>query len=746
MTQQVENADSTHLKESSSVPPSWGDWKLVSDKGGQNWIFKRLDIDFSSAEGQIYLKQLERDFFWDKQKNPNSADRLYRHLKTQDFQVPDFEGNELDQAIRKGISFYGNLQEPDGHWPGDYGGPMFLLPGMIICSYYTSTPFPEPYKTLMRRYMLNHQNADGGWGLHIESDSTMFGTAMQYAACRILGLPADAEEAVKARDWMHKHGGAVGIPSWGKFYLSLLGVYEWEGNHSLFPEMWLMPRALPVHPSRYWCHCRMVYLPMAYCYAKKLRAPESQLLEDLRKEMYVQDYNSINWVKARDIIAKPDQYTQPGNLLYFLNGITNTYERIHSKGIRQKAVDFIMSYIDAEDNQTNYIDIGPVNQVINSICVYDHHGGDSEQFKKHKQRWYDYLWLAEDGIKMNGYNGSQLWDTAFASQAIVETGLAEEFRPLMEEAYNYIDMSQILSEVDDREKFFRHIQVGGWPFSTLAHGWPITDCTAEGMKGAYALEDAGVWRGDKPAVDQDRMEKAVNVMLSYQNTDGGWATYELKRGPNWLERINPSEIFGEIMVDYSYVECSSAVLQALAKFKKHHPQHRKAEIERSLSNGAKFLRNEQKPDGSWFGSWAVCFTYGTWFGVEGLVACGAKTYDSGEVDPAIKKACEYLVSKQNEDGSWGESFESCFKLEYVPHEEGQIVNTAWALLSLMKAGYPDRSVIEKGVQFLISMQEENGDWPQQAISGVFNKTCMITYTAYRNVFVIWALGRFRARY
>lgn len=31
---------------------------------------------------------------------------------------------------------------------------------------------------------------------------------------------------------------------------------------------------------------------------------------------------------------------------------------------------------------------------------------------------------------------------------------------------------------------------------------------------------------------------------------------------------------------------------------------------------------------------------------------------------------------------------------------------------------------------------------QENISGVFNKTCAISYTSYRNVFPIWTLGRF----
>ena len=33
-------------------------------------------------------------------------------------------------------------------------------------------------------------------------------------------------------------GGAVAIPSWGKFWLAILNVYSWEGLNTLFPEMW----------------------------------------------------------------------------------------------------------------------------------------------------------------------------------------------------------------------------------------------------------------------------------------------------------------------------------------------------------------------------------------------------------------------------------------------------------------------------------------------------------------------------
>lgn len=39
------------------------------------------------------------------------------------------EGVKL--ALRRALKFYSTIQADDGHWPGDYGGPLFLLPGLV---------------------------------------------------------------------------------------------------------------------------------------------------------------------------------------------------------------------------------------------------------------------------------------------------------------------------------------------------------------------------------------------------------------------------------------------------------------------------------------------------------------------------------------------------------------------------------------------------------------------------------------
>lgn len=56
-----------------------------------------------------------------------------------------------------------------------------------------------------------------------------------------------------------------------------------------------------------------------------------------------------------------------------------------------------------------------------------------------------------------------------------------------------------------------------------------------------------------------------------------------------------------------------------------------------------------------YGSWAVCYTYGTWFGVKGLVAAGRNFSNCS----SIRKACNFLLSKQLASGGWGESYLSC---------------------------------------------------------------------------------------
>lgn len=44
-------------------------------------------------------------------------------------------------------------------------------------------------------------------------------------------------------------------------------------------------------------------------------------------------------------------------------------------------------------------------------------------------------------------------------------------------------------------------------------------------------------------VSQERMSWSIDILLSLQNSDGGFASYELIRGTRYMELINPAEVF-----------------------------------------------------------------------------------------------------------------------------------------------------------------------------------------------------------
>ncbi len=633
-------------------------------------------------------------------------------------------------GVEKGLGHLARSQHADGSWHGDYGGPMFLLPLYAATCHVTELEIDAVSRKEMLRYLRAHQNEDGGFGLHVEAPSAVFPTALNYVGARLLGEAPSADWLVRARDWLRAHGGPVKSAAWGKYFLALLSLYDYRGLAPVLPELWLLPERMPFHPSRLWCHCRMVYLPLSYLYGRRAAATVTPLVSALREELYPEGYERVDWERARENVGPSDALSPRSPLLELASSWMLRFEARRPKALRAWAQRYVLDQIRREDANTDYICIGPISKLLHTFVWHVEQPGGNE-LQRHAQRLGDYLYQAADGLKMNGYDSSRLWDTAFAAQAIARAPLTAESRSMLDAAFGYLEANQVLEDVPERARCFRHASKGGWPFSSRAHGWPISDCTAEGLKACLAIEaSTGL------ALQRWRLDAAVELMLSLQNEDGGWATYELTRGPAWLERLNASDCFRDIMIDYSYVECTSACMQALHAHRERFGGGVNSErIRAAIAHGRRFLEKAQRVDGSWEGSWGVCFTYGTWFGVLGLKAAGARD-DSRE----LTRACEFLRSHQRSDGSWGESAESCVRRHYVPSEQGQAVMTSWATLTLIAAGQGQSAAALRGVEFLNSRQKDDGSFPPEGIAGVFNKTCAIHYDNYLKIFPVWALA------
>ncbi|XP_031504057.1 cycloartenol synthase-like isoform X2 [Nymphaea colorata] len=702
--------------------------------GRQVWEF---DPDFGSEEDRKAIEEAQANFTRHRFEKKHSSDLIMRmqfarenpcDLSIPQVFVKDGEDPSVEavtQTLQRAVKFYSTLQAHDGHWPGDFAGTLFYMPGLVIVLYITGAlhnVLSSVHIQEMCNYIYNHQNEDGGWGFHIEGPSTMFGTALNYVTLRLLGERLEGKESCpleKARKWILDRGGAIFIPSWGKMWLSVLGLYDWSGNNPLPPEIWLLPTFLPIHPGKLWCHCRMVYTPMSYLYGNRFVGPITETVLELRKELLPLPYDQVDWNKTRNLSAKEDQYYLNPLIQDVLwaafHKIVEPFLR-HWPGsvLREKALHTVMQHIHYEDENTHYVCIGAVNKVLNMLCCWVE-DRNSEAFKLHLSRIPDYLWVAEDGMKMKGNNGGQLWDTGLAIQSILATELVSDCKTTLRKAHDFIKCSQVQDNCyGDFTSWHRHTSKGAWTLSTTDYRWQGSDCTAEVLKAALLLAKLpSNVVGEPLAVE--KFYDAVDLILSLQNKCGGFATYELSRSYAWLEVMNPSKIFADIMIDYPFTECTSSVVQALAAFRKVYPDYRKEDIEICIAKSLSFIKKMQLPDGSWYGYWGICFTNGTWFGVEGLVA-GGMTYENCS---AIRKACEFLLSKQLESGGWGESYLSCQNMEYtnLTGNRSHFVNTSWAMLALLSAG--------------------------QEIMGVTNRYCMISYSAYRNVFPIWAMGEYR---
>jgi lanosterol synthase len=560
-------------------------------------------------------------------------------------------------AVRNGLSFFEKLQQPSGHWGCEYGGPMFLLPGVVMSWYVTKTPIPWYYATAIKDYLFARAHPDdGGWGLHIEAESSVFGTAMNYTILRLVGVEADHPKMVKARGTLHKLGGALRGPHWAKFWLSVLGVMKWDIVNPVPPELWLLPDWVPFAPWRWWIHMRMVFLAMGYIWSKRWVAEETDLVRELRQELFVEPWEEINWASHRNDIADADNYHPKSWLLNTINlllvNIYNPY--IRPKALAKKAEDWVSELIDMEDENTDFADLAPVNSVMNLVVCYIRDGPDAYSVKRHRERVHEFLWVTNEGLLCNGTNGVQCWDTAFAIQTVMDAGLTQDprWKPMLMNALEYLESQQIRENVREQARSYRQQRKGGWAFSNKDQGYAVSDCVSEALKSVIILQKTP---GFPTLIDDQRIFDAIDTLLTYQGPSGGCASYEPPRAGTWMEMLNAAEVFGRIMVEYDYPECTTAVVTALSLFHKHWPEHRGKEIESFIDRAVGYIKIAQFADGSWYGSWGICFTYATMFALESLSSIG-ETYNNSTHS---KRGCDFLVSKQRKDGGWSECYKVC---------------------------------------------------------------------------------------
>ena len=153
-----------------------------------------------------------------------------------------------------------------------------------------------------------------------------------------------------------------------------------------------------------------------------------------------------------------------------------------------------------------------------------------------------------------------------------------------------------------------------------------------------------------------------------------------------------------------------------------------------------FLREEQEPEGCWFGRWGTNYIYGTW----SVLAALEKVSDPLN-QFHIQRAVNWLKKKQRPDGSWGEDCDTYFDRKKAG--EGPMstsFQTAWALLGLMAGGQAYSEEVRRGVRVLIRTQQADGLWEDESFTAPgFPRIFYLKYHGYSKYFPFWALARYR---
>lgn len=634
----------------------------------------------------------------------------------------------VDDAIAEAATRLVATQSPSGAWHEDLGSvPVFLDLYVITCYIVGAMPDKQT-SARMEQYLRTHQNPDGGWGFDVESHSLVLSSVLTYTALRLLGMSVDDPCLRRARACFLRHGGALAMPHWGKLFLAMLGVHDWKGIYPFVPEAWLLSPRLPIHPGRLWCFPRMVYTSMSWLYARRAVTDIDPLLRELRSELYGVRYEDIDWVRARRTIAASDVQRTRSWQLKAVFAILSLYEARPSRVLRARAMSVVLDHIDHENRSSNYVGHGAIPKVLDTLVWHFERPG-GEEIKRHIERLPDYLWAAPDGIRVQSFDSSKTWDTAFAVQALTISRHPVAQRSLRP-ASGFLERNQRLAGVPDAERHFRHPGVGGWPLSTAEQGWTITDGTAEALQAILALDELGL----ADEITPRRKLAAVEYLLSTQNQDGGWPVYEPARAPAWVEKLNFSDVFDDLMVDYSTVEPTGSCVTALRRYRARY-QHPFPGVDRAIERGEGYLLGSQRADGSWEAIWGVCFTYGTWFGIRGL---------TGSRDPraavAVDRACEFLLAHQRGDGGWGELIDGNRNRRYIHAATSQAVMTSWALLALADAGRAISPAAQRATAFLIQAQQPDGAWRDEHMAGAMLRSNLLNYDGYQRYFPLWALS------
>ena len=627
---------------------------------------------------------------------------------------------DLQDAIERAQAHLLGQQAPDGHWVGQLeANTTITSEQLLLCHLLDQVNRDRQARAV--RYLKAQQLPDGGYSLFEAGPANLSATIKAYFAMKMAGLPLSDPTMVAARSLIREMGGPAKADVFTKILLALFGEYDWNGVPTMPVEIMLLPRPFflfNIYEISYWS--RTVLVPLL-------------VLLDRKPVKWLPPHLSLDelWPVPREETSLrfsrvPEPFSWRGlfwkSFFIAVDDGLKIWERFSPRPLRRRAIEAARLWL--EERLAVPGGLGGIYPAMaNSILAMrllgypDDHPLILGQLKEIEAL------AVEDGDSMH-YQPcpSPVWDTALAVNALVESDLAPD-HPVLRRASDWMIARQVLVPGDWQVKR-PHVQPGGWAFQYDNDFYPDLDDTAMVV---MALEKVQGLDADQARTAKER---GLGWFLGMQGADGGWGSFDADNNRLYLNHI-PFADHGALL-DPSTEDLTGRGLELLGTLgyqKDFEPAQRAID----------FLRHAQRHDGPWYGRWGVNYIYGTWSVLRGLAAIG--------VDPRheyVQRAVRWLERHQNRDGGWGETCESYEDYEFAGVGESIPSQTAWALLGLFAAGRTRGAAVERGINYLLRSQRDDGSWDDALWNGTgFPRVFYLKYHLYAQYFPLWALGIYR---
>lgn len=621
--------------------------------------------------------------------------------------VTDLTG--IEDLARTQSEALWQLQQDDGHLVFELEADCTIPAEYILLRHFLGEIEAER-EARIAGYLRNVQQSDGSWPLFHDGPGNISATIKGYWALKLIGEDIDASHMRRARSWILGQGGAACANVFTRISMALFGQVPWRAVPVMPVECMLLPQWFPFHMSKiaYWS--RTVLTPLLVLYAKRARA-SNPTGRDIAELFLVppEEHKTYN--------VNPTG-SKVGDLFLHLDKGLRLIEPHLPKGARRKAIaaaeEFTISRLNGEDG------LGAIYPAMaNAVMMFRVLGyPDDHPHMRTARDAVEKLMTERDDHLYFQPCLSPVWDTSLAAHAQLEAG--EDTDERLVAALDWLASKQILDHVGDWAVRRPGLRPGGWAFQYENPDYPDVDDTA--------VVAMAMHRAD-PQRYGENVDRACEWLAGMQSRNGGWGAFDPENEHFYLNSI-PFADHGALL-DPPTVDVTARCIGCLGQV------DREAYLE-NIARGVAFIRREQESDGSWFGRWGANYIYGTWSALAGLNGAGEDMRA-----PYIRKAVDWLIDHQREDGGWGEGLESYEDWGAGTGRESIPSQTAWATLGLMAAGYTGSTAVARGIKWLETAPREGARWEETHFTGTgFPKVFYLKYHGYAAFFPLWAIARY----